>query len=165
MRAALVNEKSLAAVARRLGLGAYLFLGKGEEATGGRDKDSILSDALEAVIAAVYLDRGMREAGRFVLAHFREPLGEVLAGGAPADAKTSLQEYCQERFGVLPEYHLAGSSGPDHHRTFIMEVRVHGELLGVGRGRSKKEAQQQAARRALEHVAQGSAAHPTGGRR
>ncbi len=150
IRAHLVQVTSLAAVARKIGLGEFLFLGKGEEGTDGREKMSLLSDALEALIAGVYLDGGLRAATRVVLAHYRDLITAALERKDPSDYKTALQELCQERFGVLPEYTLSRSTGPDHQRVFVMELSVKGDVLGTGSGRSKKEAQQEAARQVLE---------------
>ncbi|RAY12464.1 ribonuclease III [Actinomadura craniellae] len=144
LRAAVVNMRALAGVARSLGVGAHIRLGRGEEGTGGRDKDSILADTLEALIGAVYLDRGLDEA--FALVHrLFDPLIARSAGlGAGLDWKTSLQELtATEELGV-PEY-LVDESGPDHQKTFRAAVRVGGEVYGSGQGRSKKEAEQHAA--------------------
>jgi len=151
-RANLVNETTLAVVARKIGIGDFLFLGKGEEQTGGREKDSLLSDALEAVIAGIYLDQGFRVTHDVVLKHFEALIPKVVEQKHPFDYKTTFQELCQERFGVLPEYTLCKACGPDHDRVFIMDLSVKGEVLGRGRGKSKKEAQQQAARQALERL-------------
>ncbi len=152
IRANLVNENTLAMVAAKIGLGPYLFLGKGEEGTGGRDKASLLSDTLEAVIAGIYIDRGIRCVTSAVLAHFKDLIPDVVQQKHPFDFKTTFQELCQERFGILPEYHLTRASGPDHNRLFVMELKVNGDAFGVGSGKSKKEAQQQAARQALEKI-------------
>ncbi|NOY52176.1 MAG: ribonuclease III [Deltaproteobacteria bacterium] len=151
-RANLVNETTLAGVARKIGIGDFLFLGKGEEQTGGREKDSLLSDALEAVIAGIYLDQGFRATYDVILKHFETLIPKVVEQKHPFDYKTTFQEACQERFGVLPEYTLCRATGPDHDRIFVMELSVKGEVLGQGSGKSKKEAQQQAARQALEHL-------------
>ncbi len=152
IRANLVNENTLSAVAKEIGLGACLFLGKGEEGTGGRTKHSLLSDALEAVIGGIYLDRGIREVTRVVVTHFRKKIQKAVEQKQPFDYKTTFQEVCQERFGTLPTYTLTRTSGPDHNRVFVMELSVNGEALGIGSGKSKKEAQQQAAFFALEKL-------------
>lgn len=149
VRANLVNESSLAKVAASIGLGDYLFLGKGEERTAGRKKASLLADAMEAIIAAVYLDRGLRSATQVVLRHFGQWIETVVQQKHPFDYKTTFQEVCQERFGVLPEYRMSRVTGPDHDRVFVMEISVNGAVLGEGSGKSKKEAQQQAACQAL----------------
>ena len=149
IRAALVCEQSLYEVAKFLGLGQYLKLGKGEEAGGGRQRQSILADATEAVFAAVYLDGGM---GRV-----RELICRVLLSRAPAaeerrDYKTTLQEIVQRRSGQVLTYHMVDESGPDHNKTFLFQVRLNGAPVGQGRGHSKKEAEQAAARDALEKL-------------
>lgn len=146
MRAALVCEQSLYEVARMLELGQYLKLGKGEEAGGGRERQSILADAVEAVFAAVYLDGGMEQ--------IRSLIHRVLLSRAPAaeerkDYKTTLQEIVQRRIGQQLTYHMMEESGPDHNKTFVFEVRLNGEPIGRGGGHSKKEAEQAAARDAL----------------
>ena len=151
MRAALVCEQSLYEVAKGLELGAYLKLGKGEEAGGGRARQSILADATEAVLAAVYLDGGMEAV--------RELIHRVLLSRAPAwedrrDCMTALQELVQRHSGQVLTYHMTGESGPDHNKTFLFEVRLNGEPIGRGEGRSKKEAEQAAARSALDSLNQ-----------
>ena len=148
LRAQLVCEASLARVARELELGSYLRLGKGEEGCGGRERPSIIADAVEAVLAAVYLDSGsIREPRRiirkFILEHMEE------AREASRDHKTHLQELVQRHSGQVLSYHLIGQSGPDHNKSFEMEVRLNGETVGTGTGRSKKEAEQMAARAAI----------------
>lgn len=146
MRAALVCEQSLYEVARMLELGQYLKLGKGEEAGGGRERQSILADAVEAVFAALYLDGGMEQ--------IRSLIHRVLLSRAPAaeerkDYKTTLQEIVQRKIGQQLTYHMMEESGPDHNKTFVFEVRLNGEPIGQGGGHSKKEAEQAAARDAL----------------
>ena len=150
VRANLVNENSLARVAGEIGLGDYLYLGKGEEGTGGREKASLLADAMEAIIAAVYMDRGLRSASQVVLRHFGEWIETVVQQKHPFDYKTTFQEVCQDRFGMLPDYRMRQATGPDHDRVFVMEISVDGKVLGEGSGRTKKEAQQQAACEALK---------------
>ncbi|MQA84206.1 MAG: ribonuclease III [Streptosporangiales bacterium] len=144
LRAAVVNMRALANVARSLDLGYYVRLGRGEEGTGGRDKSSILADTLEAVIGAVYLDRGLEEAGRLVHRLFDPVIARSAHLGAGLDWKTSLQELTAAELLGVPEYHVA-ESGPDHQKTFRATVRVGGQVFGSGEGRSKKEAEQQAA--------------------
>ena len=144
LRAAVVNAKALAGIGRELRLGDHLLLGRGEETTGGRDKSSIVADTVEAVIGAVYLDRGLDVATDLVHRLF-DPLIELSAGmGAGLDWKTSLQELSASRGYGVPEY-VVEESGPDHAKSFRARVRVAGELYGDGRGRSKKEAEQEAA--------------------
>ena len=144
LRAAVVNMRALADVSRGLGLGEFIRLGRGEEGTGGRDKSSILADTLEAIIGAVYLDRGLDTASEFVHRLF-DPLIATASGlGAGLDWKTSLQELTASEMLGVPEYQVE-ESGPDHQKTFRATVRVAGESYGLGEGRSKKEAEQQAA--------------------
>jgi len=144
LRAAVVNSRALAEVARDLGVGQYLRLGRGEEASGGRDKSSILADAVEALIGAVYIDRGTEPARELVLRLFRRLLDGSAQLGAGLDWKTSLQELAAEQSLGVPEYHVT-ESGPDHAKTFRATALVGGEPVGEGEGRSKKEAEQRAA--------------------
>ncbi|MFC7327846.1 ribonuclease III [Marinactinospora rubrisoli] len=151
LRAAVVNMRALADVARGLGIGRYIRLGRGEEGTGGRDKSSILADTLEAIIGAVYLDRGLSEASQLVHRLF-DPLIATASGlGAGLDWKTSLQELTASELLGVPEYHV-DESGPDHQKTFRATVRVAGQSYGSGEGRSKKEAEQQAAESAWKAI-------------
>ncbi|AZM48992.1 ribonuclease III [Streptomyces sp. WAC 06738] len=144
LRAAVVNSRALAEVSRGLDLGAFIRLGRGEEGTGGRDKASILADTLEAVIGAVYLDKGLEAASELVHRLF-DPLIEKSSNlGAGLDWKTSLQELTAARGLGVPEY-LVSETGPDHEKTFTAAARVGGVTYGTGTGRSKKEAEQQAA--------------------
>jgi ribonuclease III len=146
-RAALVNARQLAALARRLGLGAHLLLGRGEEGQAGREKPSLLANALEALLGAVYLDGGLEVAAHLTERWFSPLISTALPG---QDFKTSLQEYTHARYKVPPAYHLMAESGPGHARHFQVEVRLQDVPLAQGEGRTKKEAEQQAARRALE---------------
>ena len=148
MRAAAVNTHSLAEVARRLGLGAAVRLGRGEEQSGGRDKDSILADTLEAVLGAVYLDRGMEVAAAMIHRLFDELLDDIANRRESLDYKTSLQELGAAILSQLPTYELS-EEGPDHAKRFTAVVALAGEELGHGSGRSKKEAEQAAAQQAL----------------
>jgi len=152
MRARLVSEAALALVARRLELGRFLRLGRGEELSGGREKTSLLADALEAVVAAVYADGGYDAARVSVLAVLDPELSAESASGGGVDYKTQLQEYCQQRLGQLPLYRVTHESGPDHRKVFQVELMIHGQCYGQGTGKSKKEAEQQAARTALERL-------------
>lgn len=147
LRASLVCEGSLVEVSRLLDLGSYLKLGKGEAAGGGRERPSIQADAVEAVIAAVYLDGGIGSA-RKLIQHFI--LDREAEHDASRDYKTTLQELIQRTPGQGVDYHLVRESGPDHCRVFEMEALVGGEVMGRGQGRSKKEAEQNAARAAIE---------------
>jgi ribonuclease-3 len=151
LRASLVNEHHLARIARRLQLGRYLLVGRGEELTGGRTKPSLLADTLEAVLAAIYLDSSLGEVYRVVLRCFGDELDMVLHGELK-DYKSELQEYTQEKFGCVPSYAVVREYGPDHAKTFEVELAIQGRLHGVGAGRSKKEAEQAAARRVLEEI-------------
>jgi ribonuclease-3 len=144
LRAAVVNARALAEVAQTIGVGEHIFLGKGEETTGGRTKSSILSDTVEALIGAVYLSGGFEEAGAVVHRLFDPLLEAAAALGAGLDWKTSLQEFSAENELGVPEY-LIEDEGPDHAKVFTARVRVGDELYGHGVGRSKKEAEQQAA--------------------
>ncbi len=153
IRASLVNEPSLYAVAKKIGLGEFVRLGRGEAASGGADKPSILSDALEAVLGAVYLDAGFHAACRVVDRLWGPLLEEAATNRTFKDHKTRLQELMQERRRITPSYRMIGSRGPDHERTFFVEARTAGEVLGRGEGRSKKEAEQMAAKDALENIA------------
>ena len=148
LRASVVNTSALADIARSIGLGEHLRLGKGEEASGGRDKASLLADSFEAVIGAVYLDRGLDAVTDALTPLFDAALDEVVAAGMTFDAKTALQESVVRIHGEVPVYRVA-SSGPDHDKRFIAHVYVAGRSFGSGTGRSKKEAEQHAAREAL----------------
>src|ERR1019366_2568028 len=144
LRAAVVNMRALAEVARGLRLGRYVRLGKGEEGTGGRDKSSILADSLAAVLGAVYLARGLAEADAMVHRLFDPVIARSARLGAGLDWKTSLQELTAAEILGVPEYHV-DESGPDHQKSFRASVRIAGRTYGEGEGHSKKEAEQQAA--------------------
>jgi ribonuclease III len=152
-RARIVNASSLESAARRLRLGEHLRLGRGEEKTGGREKQTLLADAFEAVVAAVYLDAGL-DAARELLQRilFEQALEERGESIAESDHKSALQEFLQGRGQPPAEYRLAGESGPDHQKVFQIEVWINGERLAKGEGSTKKEAEQQAARSALEQL-------------
>jgi ribonuclease III len=154
LRSAIVNEKELAQVAQKLGLGEHLQLGKGEQMTGGRQKPSLLADAVEALLAAVYLDGGLHAALEVVDRLFQEYLDPATLDHPlrtlDKDYKTQLQELCQARFKTVPIYVLEGEEGPDHDKTFHASVALGSRELARGSGKSKKEAQQIAARAALE---------------
>ena len=149
LRALLVNEESLARVARQLGLGDLLRMGRGEELTGGRDKSSVLADAFEAVIGAVYLSTGLPGALAVVDRLFGDLLQGVAEGKSGEDWKTRLQELVQTRLRQSPRYRVVSEEGPDHSKTFEVEVTVGADLYARARGRSKKEAEQAAARQTL----------------
>ena len=147
IRAALVCENSLVEVARRLNLGSYLKLGKGELAGGGRERPSIQADAVEAILAAVYLDSGIGQVRKLIHTLILEREDEKAAAGR--DYKTALQELVQRESGKTLAYQLVGESGPDHAKVFSMEVLLNGAPIGAGEGRSKKEAEQAAAKAAV----------------
>lgn len=144
LRATLVDKESLARFASALGLGRYLRVGRGEERSGGREKHSILADACEALLGALYLDGGEDPVKRLLLRHFA-PLLETEAWSVTRDYKTELQELAQARYGTTPRYELEVVAGPDHERHFTVAVMVGGQRLATGSGRSKKEAEQAAA--------------------
>ncbi len=149
LRASLVCEKSLHVFAQRIRLGDFLLLGKGEENTGGRERPSILADAFEAVIAAIYLDGGMAPAAKHILRFMPE---DIMVSKKPVfdDFKTLLQEIVQKNPEEKVEYVLIGEEGPDHNKRFVVEVCLNSQVIGRGKGKSKKEAEQLAAKEALE---------------
>lgn len=149
MRAALVEEANLARVAVAMNLGAYIALGRGEEKSGGSRKRSILADACEALLAAVYLDGGIIAARRVVTRHFADSAAVESASYSSRDYKTELQELAQARYAKAPVYETVAADGPDHNRSYLVRVLLNGAPAGEGRGSSKKEAQQEAARGAL----------------
>ncbi|MGE4486172.1 MAG: ribonuclease III [Oscillospiraceae bacterium] len=149
LRAELVCEQSLYGVAQKLELGKYLRLGHGEEQGGGRERPSILADAVEAILAAVYLDGGQAKAEKLVKKYIIGPY-EAGAQSANQDYKTMLQELVQRKSGQTLVYSLLGESGPDHDKKFRSQVLINGEPVGAGDGRNKKEAEQMAARAAIE---------------
>lgn len=152
LRAAIVCESSLARVARELGLGEALFIGRGEAQSGGRDRPSILADAFEALLGALYLDQGLTVAAEFALAKLRPVIEDVLQGRQERDYKTELQELLQKRSPENVSYVVLKEEGPDHAKVFTAGVFYRGECLGRGEGRSKKEAEQRAAKEALEKL-------------
>lgn len=149
LRASLVCEKSLRVFASEIHLGDFLLLGKGEENTGGRERPSILADAFEAVIAAIYLDGGMEAARKHILRFMPKDIGHS-AKPIFDDFKTVLQEVVQKNPEEKVEYVLIGEEGPDHNKRFVVEVMLNSQVIGKGKGRSKKEAEQLAAKEALE---------------
>ena len=150
-RAALVCEGSLHEVAQGLGLGRYLRLGRGEDAGGGRTRPSIVADAVEAVLAAVYLDGGIGSARKIIRRFILDRESEK---GTSRDFKTTLQELVQRESGQVLSYRLTGSEGPDHAKTFSVEVDLNGAPIGQGRGHSKKEAEQMAAKAGIQKLQQ-----------
>lgn len=157
VRASVVNAETLADVACEIDLGAALLLGRGEDASGGREKPSILADGLEALIAAVYIDGGYECAAALVLQLLRTRIDEGATGPGGHDYKTRLQELVAQRFDQLPRYRVR-HEGPDHLKRFFATVRVAGEIQGTGEGRSKKQAEQVAARAAWFHLRESDAA-------
>lgn len=148
LRANVVCEESLSRVARKLDVGNFLFLGKGEKICGGRERESILADATEAIIAAIYLDGGIECAKEFILFNLRDVISNTVDGNVFRDYKTILQEIIQKKNGKL-SYRLVEENGPDHSKEFEMVVKSGHTVLGQGRGRNKKEAEKEAARNAL----------------
>jgi ribonuclease-3 len=149
LKAVAVSEPVLAALARDLDLGRYLILSRGEEQTGGRERASLLADTFEAVVAAVYLDRGLRATRSLLLRLLDSHLRAIERHEFEPDYKTILQEKIQEQHRTPPTYRVISQSGPDHNRSFVVEVRVKSRALGRGSGKSKKQAEQAAAQSAL----------------
>lgn len=154
MRAAIVNEKQLASLARKFSLGDYLYLGRGEEQTSGREKSSLLADAFEAVLGAIYLDRGYKKAAAVIRGHYLDLFDSKPTHEFYQDFKTELQERSQSLFRSIPRYRLVSESGPDHDKVFEIEISIQNDVMGRGKGRSKKEAEQEAAREALSQLSQ-----------
>lgn len=151
IRAELVCEQSLHSVALRLGLGEHLMLGKGEEHSGGRQRPSILADAVEAIIAAMYLDGGLEVAGNFIDKQILSD-AEITVEHPLSDFKTTLQELVQKKPGQALSYEPVSESGPDHRKTFTVRVLLNGSQIGEGTGHTKKEAEQYAARSGIEEI-------------
>ncbi len=152
MRAVIVSAPILAEVAKRIELGQHLFLGKGEEMTGGRERDSILADTMEAIFGALYLDQGFMAASDLILNLLKIDIINVAEGNHIQDYKTMLQEVIQENGNIRPEYEVVDEEGPDHNKTFIVAVKLNEDNLGSGQGSSKKEAEQEAAKVALDKL-------------
>ena len=149
IRASLVCEKALFEFSMQIDLGEYLYLGKGEEVTGGRERPSILADAFEALLAAVYLDGGMEAARKHIMRFIPENIN-IESAVRMHDYKTWLQEVIQQNREEKIDYVITGDSGPDHDKTFEVEVHLNSNVIGIGKGKSKKQAEQNAAREALE---------------
>jgi len=149
LRSGVVSTRALSQVARSLGIGREVLIGKGEEVTGGREKNSILADSLEALIGAIYLEHGLEKAERAIITLMQEAIEEAISRGASLDGKTSLQELVAARGEGSPEYEIS-ESGPDHAKEFQATAIVAGERVSAGRGRSKREAEQEAARLAYQ---------------
>jgi ribonuclease-3 len=153
LRAALVKEETLARFAQALDLGRYLYLGRGEEESGGRERPSLLADAFEALVGALYLDGGLKPAESFIL-RFLEPETErIVAQGELRDYKSLFQEEAQRSFQSTPLYRTIDERGPDHNKVFTVEVLIEEKVCGRGEGTSKQAAEQEAARQALEKIA------------
>jgi len=151
-RAALVKGSTLTKVARNLKLGQYLKLSRGEEKSGGRGKDMILADTVEALIGAIYIDQGFKTAQKFIDNFIIKYLDEIIKNGQDIDAKTALQEMSQEKTGITPTYRVLAESGPDHNKKFKIGVYSGKRLIGIGTGPSKQKAQESAAKDGLESV-------------
>ncbi len=147
-----VSEDALAVIAMNLGIDSIVHVGRGEELSGGRTKKALLSDTMEALIGAWYLDAGYDKVARFILFYLKDPIDTVLANKHRKDYKTLLQEIVQKRFHGYPKYLLDRKTGPDHKKTFWMSVTVNGDSYGPGKGGNKKSAGQEAARMAYEYL-------------
>ncbi len=152
LRASIVNEQPLAKLAEIFHIGDYLLLGKGEESSGGRTKSSILANTIEAIIAAIYLDGGYEKVLSFINEVFHPLINEWMEDPFYHDYKTSLQEISQGRFKVIPKYNLIHQYGPDHDKIFQIQVSISNIITAAGTGKSKKEAEQEAAKNALEEL-------------
>lgn len=150
LRARLVNANSMARVARSINLGSFLLLGKGEEETKGREKKSLLANSLEALIGAIYLDKGIEEAQKFVYKNFMKKIQEESRKKVTKDFKSKLQEVSAKLLGLTPKYSIIKEEGPDHRKIFLARVEAGKNIVGKGKGASKKEAEQIAAREALQ---------------
>ncbi len=150
LRSALVNADTCSRVAQKLGANEFLLLSKGESKDTGRARQYILANTLEAIIGAIYIDQGYEVAKNFILTHIAPLVEEILKDGAWIDSKSLLQEKVQEHIGITPIYKTARESGPDHDKHFVVEVYVGTEMYGEGEGKSKQDAEQEAARNALE---------------
>ena len=151
LRSGVVNTKALAQIARDLKVGDFLRIGKGEESSGGRDKNSILADALEALVGAIYLEHGFEATSKIILNWFKPVIADAMAQGMGIDGKTALQELSSAKNLGLPEYQVT-ESGPDHDKRFVAKVKIGQSFFGHGEGRSKKEAEQKAAAVAFQEI-------------
>lgn len=152
LRVLLIRQETLARYARRLNLGSHLLLGKGEELTGGRERETNLADAFEALVGAVFLDQGIEITRRFILAQLGDEIAAVTDLGRRRNYKALLQEFTQAKFKQLPVYQVIAVSGPDHARSFTVEVRLGGQTIGSGSGKSKRVAEAEAARAACANL-------------
>ena len=152
VRATVVCGKSLSKIARLHNFSDFLYLGKSEQKTSGANRPAILEDSVEAIIAAIYLDGGLEQAEKFIVENLKEEISKATKHVGDKDYKTVLQEKLQEHGDVKIEYKTIGESGPDHDKSFLVDVEVNGKFLAKGKGKSKKEAQMQAAKKALENL-------------
>jgi ribonuclease-3 len=152
LRAYAVKESTLVEAAKALNLGIYLRLGRGEELSGGRKKPSILANAFEALIGAIYIDGGVKKARDFILKNLHAKIEEITEKNLVFDYKSKLQEIAQARFGVLPRYVINKEEGPEHNKTFEVNVYIKNKLYGTGTGKNKKSAQQLAAKAGLKKL-------------
>ena len=154
LRAALVRKETLSRISQSLGLGDYLYMGCGEETSGGRTKQSILASALESLVGAILMDQGFDPCRAFVLRLFEDEMGKAIDERLAADYKSELQETIQARHRAAPAYRTIRAVGPDHAKEFTVEVSVNGTVIGIGSGRSKRQAEREAARAALQNISQ-----------
>lgn len=150
IRVSLIREETLAQMASDLELGTYMYLGKGEETTGGRGRQTNLADTFEALIGALFLDQGLSKTRDFILRQFDNQLSSIKDGSIAINYKSLLQEYTQAEYTLLPQYQLVKETGPDHDKNFTIRVMLGGQVLGTGNGKSKKAAEMEAARLACE---------------
>ncbi len=151
-RSSIVNERTLAKLSRKIDLGKFLRLGKGEELTGGRDKDSILADAMEALIGAIYLDSGLKVAQKFIVKHFKSSIQYSAKPQSNSDYKTLVQEMAQKLFKKTPSYKVVKLKGPEHDRIFESEIFIDDKSFGKGKGKSKKDSEQKCAKVAIKKM-------------
>lgn len=156
LRAALVNEKELSNIARHIGLNKYIILGRGEQITAGCNKDSILSNAYEAVIAAIFLDSNIERVTKVIKKHFSHKIDNINSEEIIQDYKTTILIYCQERYRNLPTYELISQTGPEHESIFEARIVINGNEYGRGKGRTKKDAEQEAAKAAIHKIVESS---------
>lgn len=152
IRSKIVCETTLGECAKLIELGSFMFFGKGEEMTGGRQRISILADAFEAIIAAIYLDGGMEAARKFIMSTMKEQIDNAITGKVFLDYKTHLQEIVQVKKDNRIKYEIIGEEGPDHSKIFYTQVKLNDSIIGYGKGRSKKEAEQEAAKMGISKV-------------
>lgn len=153
LRSALIRTENLATIARYYELGSFVIIGKGEERAGARHRTTLLADVFESVVAAIYLDQGLDAAQAFLAPHFSAHLEQLRQSGTPTDARSQLQELSQQRFNITPTYRTIAMSGPEHDRTFVVEVLIGTQVCGQGSGRSQPEARMQAAQQAITTLA------------